>query len=88
MYELGMAHAAEKPVILLRQQASDGTIPTVPFDFQSESIIKYSDNLADLWRSLTAAFLPPRGSFSALVAMIPGVNRRTDESPDNPSGAS
>jgi hypothetical protein len=77
MHELGMAHAAEKPVILLRQQASDGTIPTVPFDFQSESIIKYSDNLADLRRSLTAA-----------IAMIPGVNRRTDESPDNPSGAS
>jgi predicted Rossmann-fold nucleotide-binding protein len=77
MYELGMAHAAEKPVILLRQQASDGTIPTVPFDFQSESIIKYSDNLADLRRSLTAA-----------IAMIPGVNRRTDESHVNASGAS
>jgi predicted Rossmann-fold nucleotide-binding protein len=67
MYELGMAHAAEKPVILLRKQTPDGALPPVPFDFQSESIIKYSDDLADLKRSLAAA-----------IAMIPGANRRTE----------
>jgi len=55
MYELGLAHAAQKPVILLRRNNADGSMPRPPFDFQTQSIIKYGDNLAELRRQLEAA---------------------------------
>lgn len=45
MYELGMAHAENKPVILLRRLNPDGSLPKPPFDFQSHSIIGYDENL-------------------------------------------
>ncbi len=52
MYELGMAHAENKPVILLRRTADDGTMPPVPFDFRTESIFRYTDDLEELRRHL------------------------------------
>jgi hypothetical protein len=56
MYELGMAHAFNKPVILLRQLNKSGRMPRVPFDFQSHQIIGYRlDDLGELLRRLTEA---------------------------------
>lgn len=52
MYELGLAHAADKPVILLRRANCDGSIPPAPFDFQTQSILAYTDDLIDLRRRL------------------------------------
>jgi len=55
MYELGLAHATNKPVILLRRANRDGSLPQAPFDFQTQSILKYSDDLDDLRRQLETA---------------------------------
>jgi len=55
MYELGMAHAAGKAVILLRRAAADGSLPPAPFDFHTESIIPYTENMAELRARLDAA---------------------------------
>jgi predicted Rossmann-fold nucleotide-binding protein len=55
MYELGLAHAARKPVLLLRKTNPDGSLPPLPFDFQSHSILKYSADVAELGRRLEAA---------------------------------
>jgi hypothetical protein len=52
MYELGLAHATNKPVVLLRRVAPDGSLPPAPFDFQTQSIIAYDDDLAELRRRL------------------------------------
>jgi nucleoside 2-deoxyribosyltransferase len=52
MYELGMAHASDKPVILLRRATEDGALPQAPFDIQTESIIGYTDDMDDLRRRL------------------------------------
>ncbi len=52
MYELGMAHAANKPVILLRHVYSDGFMPPLPFDVQSHIILKYTDDMYDLRQKL------------------------------------
>lgn len=68
MYELGMAHADGKPVILLRHAGADGTLSNVPFDVQSESILRYSDDMDDLRRRIEAA-----------VAVILGKVRSVDE---------
>src|SRR5207237_1029961 len=48
MYELGMAHADNKPVILLRRLGRNGKFSPPPFDLQTESILAYSDDLHDL----------------------------------------
>jgi hypothetical protein len=48
MYELGIAHATGKPVVLLRRTDPSGALPTVPFDIQGESILKYADDLGHL----------------------------------------
>ena len=66
MYELGIAHAGNKPVILLRRAHPDGTLPLVPFDFQTETIIKYTDDLDDLRRRLEAAIAVVRGKIRSL----------------------
>ncbi len=55
MYELGLAHAGNKPVILLRRANPDGSLPPAPFDFQTQSILPYTDDLEDLRRRLEAA---------------------------------
>jgi hypothetical protein len=52
MYELGLAHATNRPVILLRRANADGTLPPAPFDFQTQSILPYTHDLADLRRRL------------------------------------
>lgn len=55
MYELGMAHANQKPVILLRRTApSNSSSTSMPFDVSTESILFYGDNLEDLKRRLEA----------------------------------
>jgi hypothetical protein len=43
MYELGFAHGAERPVIVI---SSD--LPHVPFDIASVRVIRYGESLADL----------------------------------------
>lgn len=73
MYELGMAHAGDKPVILLRHVGVDGQFSPPPFDLQTESIIPYSDDLDDLRRRLEAA-----------VAVIRGKIRGVDEAASLP----
>jgi nucleoside 2-deoxyribosyltransferase len=55
MYELGLAHASNKPVILLRRANPDGSLPPAPFDFQTQSILCYTDDLNDLRRRLETA---------------------------------
>lgn len=55
MYELGLVHATNKPVILLRRLNPDGSMPPAPFDFQTQSILKYGDDLRDLRRRLEDA---------------------------------
>jgi len=40
-YELGYAHALNKPVILLTQDVSD-----IPFDLRHQRLIAYSDSMA------------------------------------------
>ena len=55
MYELGFAHATGKPVILLRRANHDGSLPPAPFDFQTQSILKYNSDLDDLRRRLETA---------------------------------
>lgn len=52
MYELGFAHASNKTVILLRKANPDGSLSKPPFDFQSHSILNYTDDLNDLRRRL------------------------------------
>jgi hypothetical protein len=68
MYELGMAHAERKPAILLRRIGADGKLPKVPFDFQTESIIAYGNDMDDLRRRLEAA-----------IAVVCGKIRSIDE---------
>lgn len=41
LYEIGMAHAEHKPVILLRRTGKIGMISGVPFDIATESILPY-----------------------------------------------
>jgi hypothetical protein len=43
MYELGLAHAQEKPVVLLceKEHGSSG-LPELPYDLRHESVIGYS----------------------------------------------
>jgi predicted Rossmann-fold nucleotide-binding protein len=55
MYELGLAHATGKPVILLRKANPDGSLPEAPFDFQTKHILKYTDDFEDLRRRLETA---------------------------------
>ena len=55
MYELGLAHALNKPVILLRRMNPDGSLPVPPFDFQTQMILGYDDDLDDLRRRLETA---------------------------------
>ena len=52
MYELGMAHAHQKPVILLRQTSSSNTLASAPFDVRTENVLFYGDNPTDLRRRL------------------------------------
>jgi nucleoside 2-deoxyribosyltransferase len=66
MYELGLAHADNKPVILLRRAAADGTLPPTPFDFQTESILKYTDDMDNLRQRLEAAIAVIRGKIRTL----------------------
>lgn len=45
MYELGLAHAQAKPVILLcEKKTNSGDLPEVPYDLKHESIIGYTKN--------------------------------------------
>lgn len=62
MYELGMAHADGRPVILLRKLGPDGNFLPPPFDLQTESIISYSDDLDDLRRHIETAISSARES--------------------------
>jgi predicted Rossmann-fold nucleotide-binding protein len=48
MYELGFAHASNKPVILLRKVNRNGSFSKPPFDFQNHSILNYTNDLDDL----------------------------------------
>lgn len=43
MYELGFAHGAERPVIVI-----SGNLPLVPFDIASVKVIRYEESPADL----------------------------------------
>lgn len=54
MYELGMAHAHQKPVILLRRVRTAMTNAAAPFDLRTESVLSYSEDLVDLRRRLEA----------------------------------
>ena len=64
MYELGLAHADDKPVVLLRQLDADGKLPTPPFDFLTESIIGY--------RCGAAGWLALRQRIEEVVTLILG----------------
>lgn len=64
MYELGLAHAAAKPVILLRRNNAHGTMKRLPFDFQTHSILRY-DNTKDGLRNLS-------GRLQAAIGMLVG----------------
>lgn len=55
MYELGLAHATGKPVLLLRRSDPDGTMPPPPFDFHTQCILPYTEDMNDLRRRLEAA---------------------------------
>jgi len=61
MYELGYAHACGKPVILLRGARPDGSSSRIPFDFRTQSVLKYTDDLQDL-----------RGRLAAAIGMVCG----------------
>ena len=67
MYELGLAHATNKPVILLRRANPDGSLPPAPFDFQTQSILKYTDDLEDLRRRLESAIAVMSGKSHGTV---------------------
>lgn len=54
MYELGMAHAHQKPVILLRQTKTSDTLSSIPFDLRTESVLLYENDMDDLRRRLEA----------------------------------
>ena len=75
MYELGMAHAGGKPVILLRRLGRSGKFSRLPFDLQTESTLSYSEDLGDLKRRLDAAIGVIRGNIRSVDeaggAMIP-----------------
>jgi hypothetical protein len=64
MYEMGFAHALGKPVILLRSADPDGSRIDVPFDFQTQTILKYGSNLLEL-----------RGQLEVAIAFISGKAR-------------
>jgi hypothetical protein len=66
MYELGMAHGARKPVVLLRRAAPEGGEPSIPFDVRTESIIEYDDDLDDLRRRLEGAVAVVSGKVKSL----------------------
>jgi hypothetical protein len=68
MYELGMAHAAGRPVVLLRRAAPGGGVERAPFDIQSESMLTYTDDLVAL-----------RGQLEAVIAVLLGKSRSMDE---------
>lgn len=55
MYELGMAHAHDKAVILLRHLEADGKFSQPPFDLQTDTILAYTDDMTDLRRRLETA---------------------------------
>jgi hypothetical protein len=65
MYELGMAHGAGKPVVLLRRAPSDAEKLSIPFDVSTESIIEYGD-LDDLRRRLEGAVAVVSGKAKSL----------------------
>jgi predicted Rossmann-fold nucleotide-binding protein len=67
MYELGFARAHNKPVILLRRANPDGSFPDTPFDFQTQSILKYTDDLSDLRRRLEVAIANISGKTRPLL---------------------
>lgn len=48
MYELGMAHAYNKPVILLRRYERNVQHPNAPFDLGSERLLIYGEDLTEL----------------------------------------
>ena len=54
MYELGIAHAHQKPVILLCRVNASNEVPSTPFDLSTESVVFYGDNLDDLRTRLEA----------------------------------
>jgi hypothetical protein len=68
MYELGMAHAYQKPVILLRKTVPSNEPATAPFDVSTESVLFYGDDLEDLGRRLEAG-----------IAVISGRNFNVDD---------
>ena len=50
MYELGLAHAQDKPVVILAQRDSRVTTgdPELPFDVKTQHILIYDQNLEEL----------------------------------------
>ena len=68
MYELGMAHAHDKPVILLRRNAAQRSSVFAPFDLRTESLLLHDRNVADLRRRFS----------DAAVSVLVGKKRRTD----------
>ncbi len=61
MYELGIAHAHRRPVILLRKGLSEGGFSSVPFDLRTESLIRYGDDLEALRERLETAIFQLTG---------------------------
>ena len=61
MYELGMAQADNRPVIILRRSGRNGRLPDLPFDLQSESILAYSGNMSTLRKKLIDRIAFARG---------------------------
>jgi hypothetical protein len=54
MYELGLAHAQAKPVVLLCEREAGSTdLPELPYDLRHESVIAYStDDLATIRKTI------------------------------------
>jgi|GEM_PF-3362866 len=56
MYELGLAHAENKPVVIICKGDSDGRLKDIPFDVMNHNIIPYTDDFELLRNKLTKVF--------------------------------
>jgi hypothetical protein len=57
MYELGLAHAANKEVILICRRDSGRAVRRIPFDVRNNFVLFYDDHLLRLRRELTRSLL-------------------------------
>jgi hypothetical protein len=54
MYEVGLAHAYNKPVVMLIRRDQEGRLKEIPFDVRTHVVHRYSlENLPDLLSRLT-----------------------------------